>query len=247
MSPKTFIKVFLLLAVIAGCGLFIFLKVEVLGDPNSNFNQTTRFKLGGYPIVRTILGLHSAGDAREEYFYGKGPIQIVWFAPETENIDQSALQKFADLVSTYTGRQVQLVGGGAIDDTTLQLSNLHNQEFKNFAVASGASPLFVFFTEDYAPRPDQEISTTYLEAGMVISLNAHRQFLQGYTQYMNNYLLSSMLHEFGHQIGLNHNSDPACIMDAHAGINGHPQEADGLQTPQDFCPAEQAQIAQLKL
>ena len=66
---------------------------------------------------------------------------------------------------------------------------------------------------------------------------------------MDDYLLSSLLHEFGNQIGMQETATgtPDCIMNLHAGINGEPVEAFGGTEPQDFCPAEQQEINNIKL
>jgi hypothetical protein len=242
------IKLFLFLIVIAALGTFIYLKLQILGDPASNFNQTTRFSLGKHPIFRSILGLGSAGDARAEYFSGQGPIIIEWFAPPGADIDEPTLQKFADLAALYTGRETKLFQGGPVDDSTIQLANLSSLKLQQFnQKITGQSLLQIIFAEDYAPRPNNELATTYKESGMVLSLSAHRQFLQNSLSQMNDYLLTSMLHEFGHQLGLEHNTDADCVMDANAGIDSGPATMYARSTPVDFCEQEKTQISNLKL
>ncbi len=219
-----------------------------MGSADSPFNQTARFQLGKHPVARTILGLHNTGDARAEYLTGTGPITIAWFAPEIENINKDVLNKFAVLVNKYTGRPAKVVYAGKMSEDTVNLSGLNSFALgSQIQISPGGSKLLVFFTLDYTPRSGGELSTTYGESGLAISLNAHRSFLGDNGQYLDNYLLSSLLHEFGHQIGLVHNSDINCIMDLHAGIEGKPLESYGDSTPQDFCQQEKDQINAIKL
>jgi hypothetical protein len=244
MSYKTILLIILILFL----GVFIYLKWEVGGDPNSRFNQTTRFALAKHPVIRTLLGLHNKGDARVEYLGGSGPFVIEWFQPVTENVDTAVIQQFADLAGKYTGRQNQVVFGGNISEGTIPLSSVENLALKAPNLPSGASVFYVIFATDYQPKDSAELSTTHGETMAVISLNANRQFLANNSQYLNNYLFSDMLHEFGNEIGLNEKTtDTSCIMDLHAGINGQPLENFGRTTPQDFCPVEQEQIKQLRL
>lgn len=244
MSRKAFVLSILILIF----GVFIYLKIQTLGSPDSLFNQTTRFSLGKHPVLRTVFGLHNSGDARAEYLEGKGPISIEWFVPQGESVDPSVLKSFAALVSKYTGREAMLVSGGAMSDGTIDQSNLAVFNLEAGAQSISGTKLSVFFTDDYSPRPDNEISSTYGESAMKLSLSAHAKFLQSYQDDLNQYLLSSMLHEFGNQIGMQETAtgDSDCIMNLHAGLNGKPLEASGLTEPQDFCPAEVQEINSIK-
>ncbi len=246
-------KTFFLIVLIVILGIFIYLKVQVGGSPDSSFNQTTRFSLAASPFMRTILGLHSVGDSRSEYLKPGGPIQIIWFKPQSENddyVNTNLMDKFASLVGNYTGRISQAIYGGAIDDAVIPVTNLKSYYLKTSVQSPGSTVILVFFTKDYSPRPQNELSTTYLDSGMALSLDSHRNFLQNYAQDLDAYLLASMLHEFGNQIGMQENpspqADPFCIMNLHAGVNGTPVEASGYSEPQDFCPIEQTEIKSLK-
>lgn len=240
-------KAIFFIIVVLLLGVFVYLKIQVAGGQNSGFNQTTRFVLGKNPLVRTILGLHNAGDARAQYLGNSGPLVIEWFKPGTEEVDGNILASFASLAEKYTGRKTQVVFGGDVSEGTLDLQGLQNLGFKGPNLPSGADVFHVVFAADYQPKDQKELSTTHGETTVVISLNSHKQFLGNYQQDLNEYLLSSLLHEFGHEIGLGHNSDPSCIMSERAGIDGLPLENSGLFVPQDFCPAEVVQINQLKL
>lgn len=247
MSFKAIVFVVFILVL----GVFVYLKFEASGSPNSRFNQTTRFTLGKQPWVRALLGLRNPGDARAEYFSNTGPLVIEWFKPATEDVDPKMVAQFADLAGQYTGRQALVILGRSVSTGTVDLQSLGNLGVNGPNTPAGASILYVAFASDYKPIAGQELSTTLGESTVVISLNAHRQFLGNYQPDLNEYLLSSLLHEFGHELGLSHNpeqnQDPACVMNEHAGIDGQPLEVYGNLVPRDFCEAEQDQIKQLKL
>ncbi len=245
MSPKTI----LLLVAIVVLGAFAYLKFQASGDPNSQFNQTTRYALGRYPLLRTVLGLHSVGDARGEYLAGGGLLTIEWLKPTDEDINQSLVQSFADLAAKYLGRPTQLVYGGAVSDGTIPLSNLETFKLRANAQRFTQGPvLIVFFVQDYSPRQDKQLSTGYGESTMVVSLNAYRTFLVSHPQDLYRYLQSALLYELGRQIGLREpTGDNSCIMDMQNGMNSQSINSQELSAPQDFCPQEQIEIAKLKL
>ncbi len=241
------IKFILLLVLLIITGVFVYFKIQVMGDSNSYFNQHARYKLAKSGFWRWSLGLKNVGDARADFLGNTGPIVIEWFKPVSEDLDDSVLQDFSKAVQTYTGRSTRLVFGGGVNDSTVPLSILNSFQLKGqIQKPVNGSILIIYFTKDYLPRQSAELSTTFKENGIIISLDAHKQFLEGYIQNINQYLGSSLLHEFGHQIGLNHSSDPDCIMSLHAGISGRPLEFYGRTAPADFCAKEQAGIQQLK-
>lgn len=238
-------KKILLLAIILALGVFIYLKIEAAGDPKSYFNQTTRYTLAKYASLRTILGLHNPGDARAEYVLSSKPIYIVWFKPLTEELDPTLLDRFANLVGSYTGRKVELIKGGRLDDITVPYENLGTYKF-NSGAGLGSTPILVFFTTDYSTRKANEFSTTYLESGIVISLSAHKKLLGSGNRNLQSYLLSSLLHEFGRQVGLEDNSTLKCVMNSQKGPNGEALRFSAISPPEDFCEKEKIQIKAIK-
>ena len=243
------VKKVLLILFILLCVVFVFLKLELIGNPSSKFNQTTRFQLARNGWLRTIFSLHNAGDNRANYLLNTDPLVVEWAKPVEENIDPAVLQNFANTVSKRVGRPVQLEQDGAIDDGTLNLNDLKSLQLQSQTQTTNVSSdvLLVIFANDYSPRQSGELSTTDGDSTEVISLTAMRQFLGNLSGYnMDNYLLSSMLHEFGHEIGLPYNSESDCIMDEHAGQNGQPVELYGQKDPQDYCPMEIDQINSIK-
>jgi len=228
--------------------VFVYLKIEINGNPQSTFNQTTRFTLGKNPWFRAVLGLHNAGDARAEFLKGSGTINIEWFAPPSASIDQSLLQNFSSKVSQYTGRPTKVLWGGNINEGNTSLSGISLFVLRGeLQQPLSGSTLLVYFTRDYSPRTTGELATTYQDSAIAISLDAHQQFLSRYPLQVNNYLLYSLLHEFGRQLGLPEtNNDAQCAMEPITGTFNQTLDSFGLNLPQDFCPREIQQINSIK-
>src|SRR6185369_2602211 len=98
----SYFKGLVLVAFIALCGTLIYFKVEAMGDPGSTFNQTTRFTLGKYQIMRNLLGLHNDGDARAWYLEGTGPITLEVVQSSVAPLDDTILGKFVGDIKAYT-------------------------------------------------------------------------------------------------------------------------------------------------
>ena len=229
-------------------GAFVYIKLQALGSPQSGFNQTTRYTLGKHPFYRTIFGLHKTGDARGEYFGASGGITVEWFKPQSEEVDESVVKSFASKVSEYTGRPAQAIYGGAISDGALELSNLPSFQLKSQVQMPAGSVLTVYFASDFSPRQDARMSATYKESGIVLSLKAHRDFARGFSRYTDQYMLTSLLREFGTQLGLKDTpgNSSECIMNRPAGVNGQPPQAYSGFSPMDFCLSERDRLNQIR-
>lgn len=241
MNFKTILLIVLLIAL----GVFGYFKWQVNGDINSRFNQTQRYDLGKNGVVRWFLGLHRAGDARKEYLANQGPIVIEWFKAASLDINEQLLKDFAKKVQDYTGRPTQILRGGGISDGVVNLSDLSGFNLKASS-DSGASTIVLFFVEDYKTRPEKVLSDTYGESGILISMKAHRDFVKNYSYNLDNYYLSSLLKEFGHQIGLGDNDENNCVMNPEVGVAGMPYENYGRTVATDYCQTEKNQIDQLR-
>ena len=239
-------KKFLLIIFIAVCAVFIYLKVGSLGDPDSRFNQTTRFKLGEYSALRTIFSLHNDGDARGWYLAGAGQIDIEVARAENVEMDEIALQNFVNQVGQYTGRPVQLFNAGAIKSGRLTAADLADiNASRRHRVASGDTNLFVIYADDFA-RQSGEVGETYQETAVALSDKRLKEVTGGNPEAFSQYLQSTLLHEFGHQIGLEHNSRPNCIMNVKVEQPDRQAAFTGFYTPTQFCDFELKQLETVK-
>jgi len=226
---------------------FIVLKLQVLGNENSGFNRTTRYRLGKYDWARTVLGMHSDGDAQARYLDGSGPIALIVVKPDNISLDGKVLGEFAARISAITGRPVSLFNQESIQNGILSDMDMDKiVEATRRAYLPGSQDVFVMYAEDFEGE-DNEVGRTYKEYGMVLSDRKLKSITENATQAMDDYVLSTMLHEFGHQIGLDHNNGKDCIMNEEVESPRKAYEFSGKYTPTDFCQQELDEIRQLKV
>lgn len=238
-------KTFLLLVIILFSGIFVYLKMQSLGDENSSFNQTTRYRLGKFGFFRTTLGLHKDGDSRAEYLLKDSSIIIEFVQPSGAKLSEAVMEEFARKVSEYTGRNARVVNtdtvaAGFINEG--QLAGIVRGNRRHFD--GGSSNLFVMYVDDF-PGSDKNVARTYQDFGMVISHDRLVHLVREYPSSLADYQLSTLLHEFGHQIGMVHNTTNGCIMnevvESPAGGVFY-----GASTPTSFCNEEIDQISAIR-
>jgi len=239
-------KAFLLIIFIVLCGTFIYAKVASLGNPNSHFNRTTRFWLGQYQTARTVLGLHNDGDARGSYLKGTSSITIEYVESSGSHLDRQALGQFVSKVKEYTGRPVNLYYNDTISNATLTPKDLAEiAKGSRHHVIPGQPNLFIIYALDY-DRPSGEVGETYQEFGIVLSDSRLKEVTKNFSGSLPQYIESTLLHEFGHQLGLAHNEEPGCIMNTKVETPAITGGFTGDYTPTSFCPYELDQLQAIK-
>lgn len=222
------------------------MKVQILGDPQSKFNQTTRYDLGRYQFARSLLGMHSYGDAREWYLKPGSPIVIEAVTATGAGMDDKAFNNFVQDVKEYTGREVSVfntekIPGGVLSDADLgEIASKYRRH-----VLSGQANLFVIYAQDFK-RSGTEIGKTFQEYGIVLSDKRLREVTADFPQAMAQYVESTLLHEFGHQIGLDHNSEPDCIMNERVEKPEKLNFFSSEYTNTKFCNFELGQLSKIK-
>ena len=224
---------------------FVYIKSESQGDLNSQFNQTTRFQLGRYSLLRTVFGLHQPGDARGWFLKGAGPIDIEVVQAKGAGIDEAGLNNFAARVTKYTGRPAMIFHSDTVQGGTLSpadLATINNDD--RHQAASGDTNLFVIYAQDFQ-NSGADAARPYQEAAVVVSDVNLRRLAQNSPQAVTQYTEALLLHEFGRQLGLPENTQDGCIMNRQIQA---PQwlNLESGDLLQDFCPFELGQLQAIK-
>lgn len=241
-------KVLLLCIFILLCGGFIYAKLESMGPPDNFFNTHTRLQIDKYSWLRNVFGFHSYGNARQDYLgprYGKILIEVDVLDGVT--VDTAMLKNFADKVQSITGKPTTYF----ISDTNLPYSNLTVNDVEHIVhlyrnVFSGDSANLYVLLADTSKDDPKQLGSTYNEYGIVLYESEVKNFTSYSPDTYESYAYSTLLHEFGHQLGLEHDTETGCLMNAKAETNDQPQLFVGEVTT-DFCYSEMQQIDAQKL
>ncbi len=236
-------KELLLTAVILFCAGFIYGRISAAGPQTDYFNSHWRTTLDRTPVLRQILGLHDNGDARSDYLGSRfSSIYITVNAVYDVTVDTAVLDRFAAAVRDVTGKPASYrVVYNNISQTDLSdddVAGIFNRYHS--PIPSGAASLTVLIADTHQNEPNL-LGSTFQEYGIVM----YKKTLEGFTSAapstLGNYELSTLLHEFGHQIGLGHNNIPGCLMNSQAEQN-NAAITDPAFVVTDFCQPELEQI-----
>ncbi len=241
-----FFKILFLLLFIAACGTLVYLKIQSLGSENSKFNQTTRFKLAKYGWLRIFLGLHNDGDARGWYFAGKSPLILEVVVAKGVEFNDGVLRSVAKKAENVLGRKVQIINSDLIANGRLSDGQLAEEvkKHRHYEI-SGQPNLFVIYAEDFQ-REGGYVGQTFQEFGIVLSDKRLREVTADYPYSLDGYIESTLLHELGHQLGLDHNQQEDCVMNEKVDQPDGQGTFSGRYTPTDFCDLEINQLNSIK-
>ena len=237
------IKTLFLLIIICGTVLFSVAEIQARTDNRNYFNTNLRRPFDRSQILRNIFSLHSYGDARADYLGSKYKnILIEAQLPEDQTADPNLLTAVGNKISEITGKNTTYL----IDPALNMDSGISSAEIgvaRNFYKYGNTADTAVIHLTLLGVETDQPnvIGDTLMENGMVIFIGSIQAISSGSTGVAYAYELGTILHEFGHQLGLEHNDLPDCLMNPRAEVGGQPAAFPG-QIATDFCPAEIQQI-----
>lgn len=239
---KFLITIILFTIIILSFG-YSYLKVTAFGSEENYFNRELREKFASSKFLRKVIGLHYDGDAKEDYL-GKtyDEIEIAFFTMGNLQISQEALEIFGDKVEEVTGKKVNIVfKKRSIFKDFSNLENLSN-DLSKIRYSSDKAVLYVFI-ENNLEGEASRIGTTLMEDGIVFFQGGLlNKTIDGGEKNLSQYMAYTFLHEFGHQIGLDHNENDGCLMNSVTEY-GYVEKEDIVN---DFCDIEKDEIAKIK-
>jgi hypothetical protein len=236
---KGFVKIFLLL-IIAGCTVVVLVVLGARGSDDNYFNKNVRHRLSRHEFFRNLFRLHYDGDARSEYLgQSKTQIQIRVGIEDAATVPDSIWQEFAAQVEFVTSKRTayEVIDNSLV--AALPTEKLFT-ELEPETKEPGTAYVYVAVLGADSANPDT-LGKTFKEHGIIFFKEALDSFTSSTPATYTTYAVSTLLHEFGHQIGLPHNNEPACLMNEHAESDGIPKNHPSL-TVTNFCAFEEEQI-----
>lgn len=244
---KPFVVTSLLVTIVALFG-FISLKLAANGPDGNYFNQNLRPSFARYPFFRQVLGLHYDGDARADYL-GLGFDKIVVVAKAEAGVaaDNEVLRRFAARVAEISGKPASFQVDPSLisqkEATEKSPAELFDRFQKSYSGGKTAI-IYVLYLKAAGEEPDL-LGSTLEEDGIILYKGALADFTKPNPATLPAYEFSTLLHEFGHQLGLTHNSFDNCLMNERAERQGTFIELPG-DVVVNFCPREQAQLLDIR-
>jgi predicted Zn-dependent protease len=245
---KAFIGL-LLLAIIFVSFAFVVLKLLANGSEDNFFNQKYRAKFAAQPTLRKMLNLHYDGDGRADLL-GDRYSKIVIEVDEMLDLDlpSDALDIFEEKVAAVTGKEVIVVRSDKVpykDSVTLEEVNELTNVYRNYIYTKDAARFYVLYLSQFAGELSTDIGATNQEFGILLFDTTLQGLTAGNPDTLVKYIASTLLHEFGHQIGLDHNEETNCLMNASVEEGDVLREGSG-DVLIDFCSYEKELIQTLK-
>ena len=240
--------VFFLVVFIGVIFSYIILRIGFLGSEDNFFNAKLRPHFSKYVILRQIFSLHFDGDAKTDFLgKGYGNILIEVDSMDKYDFDLSTLDLLAKKIQEITKKPTTYIFS---DENIPYTEALNSQKIKEITKMNrdyfnnqkrAAIYLLVGSRDEKQPSL---LGSTLDEYGIVLFMDALLDFTQDSPDNtLVNYEVSTILHEFGHQIGLPHNSEPNCLMNEQVEI--HSGVFESLNSIiMDFCDLEKQSIQQ---
>lgn len=218
---------------------FVILRAWSLGSEDNYFNSRLRSRISAWPFARKIMAFHFDGDAKADYLGSRyNTIELEVDAFEGYSIPEEGLNSVVAAIEQVTGKEVFV----RHSDYRIPNNGPATWEELKTIVTEKRSPadrrnasLYLLLASSKG-QAATNIGETFGEDGIIIYVDGLKSFLSGNPELFQAYFASTVLHEFGHQLGLSHNDKPGCLM------NPEVEGGASWETPEDvisrFCPYE---------
>jgi predicted Zn-dependent protease len=242
---KKIIIIFLLLIIIFTAFGYVFLKYSAQNTGSNFFNDNLRYKFARYPLMRQILGLHFDGDARADYLglrYKTIKIKIV--PMNGLYLSENTAKIFSDKIRETTVKPTAYSYYPNVSYKPTSSSEDLQKELDSLGYAWSPTEAVVYVLIASQKNDDSNLlGSTVGENGIVLFENTLANNMRSDSpKNLENYTATLLLHEFGHQIGLEHNSLPDCLMNEKTEFSDQGRLLEKLD---DFCDFEKQEIKKM--
>lgn len=240
---RRLLSITVLLAIIALAGATIFISLGSRGERDNYFNRNWRGDVSRYPFLRTVFSLHNDGDGKDDYVKDKyGRIFIQVDAMEGIEVRNNILGEVASKIGSLTGKEVifEKINTNVPFKEVTDEGEIEKMVENNKQPRKGEAFLYLLFVNQKL-NEEKLVGITFKEYGIIIFADALNTFTENVPRSADSYKISTILHEFGHQLGLPHNDEPGCLMNEKVEMDRTPKPnpADVIV---DFCPLERNAI-----
>jgi predicted Zn-dependent protease len=217
-------------------------------DTGDNFfNLKYRDKFASYEFLRRVLNLRFDGDAKSD-FLGKKKLKVLIEVDSAQGAtySQSALDELRDKIAQITGKETTYLISdqnipllGSADQKTMEETINFYRDFQNM---EDVASLYILYAGNSVN--ESEIGSTFMESGIIIFVDALEELISPQDKNYSLFEYSTLLHEFGHQLGLGHNDIEGCLMNQDVEVGGVIRTTNIVT---DFCEFEIGQILEIKL
>ncbi len=239
---KKFSFSFIFLAILFWVG-FGLLRMQANEDGDNFFNRNLRASFIKSDTLRRIFHLNFDGDARAFYFSkNKITVEVVWM--EGVFLDREAISRAVENISKVTGNEVTVEYNNYPISSLEAGSSLSDLEKKYRDISfSPSKPSLLLMALPYDVDNKSRIGTTLGSTTVVLYVSAIDDLVSKNKEQVSKLQEGTVLHEFGHQLGLDHNNKEGCLMNPQAEINGSYGASNWIT---NFCEYELETLSKLR-
>lgn len=232
---------------------FVGIRYSANADEQDNwFNDEYRESFSHYKYLRDVLGLHWDGDAKADYLlnrkYTKLRIEVDRY--DECSISANAISSFVSVIEPIIDKPGEIkitmndtipLGFESYDSEQIRALT---GRYKGFSTRGDEAVLYILCLNKYSETPSN-IGLTVFEDGIVLFWETISELVQDNREMTDSYVISTLLHEFGHQLGVDHVENEQCIMAASV---ENPKLVDGVvfRASTEYCEEELEEIQKVK-